>query len=101
MAKGSITVMLKPENNDRTILDFAQGGYLSIAVDSFITDRRASELTKHSIKFYQSYLKAFLDYCDSLAVTQIKQINHDFVRKYLLFLEGKWNPCAIHGSFRT
>ncbi len=34
--------MLKTENHDQTILDFAQGGYLRIAADSVIMDRNAA-----------------------------------------------------------
>ncbi|MEI7847433.1 MAG: tyrosine-type recombinase/integrase [Chloroflexota bacterium] len=87
--------------NDLTILDFAQGGNLSIAVDAFITDRKASGLTKQTIKFYQNYLTAFITYCDSLSIQNLKQINPDFIRRYLLSREGKWNPGGIHACFRS
>ena len=96
MATGSFTLMFKTKNDDLTILDFAQGGNLAIAVDAFMTDRKASGLTKHTIKFYQSYLTAFITYCDSLSIQNLKQINPDFLRRYLLSLEGKWNPGGIH-----
>ncbi|MEI7847432.1 MAG: hypothetical protein WCK35_16650 [Chloroflexota bacterium] len=46
--------MLKTKNDDLTILDFAQGGNLAFAVDAFMTDRKASGLTKHTNQFYQS-----------------------------------------------
>lgn len=93
--------MFKSEFNNQTTLYFAQGGYLSISVESFITDRRAASLAKRTIKFYQNYLKAFLQYCDGLAITHVQEISADFLRRYLLSLEGKHNPGGVHAAFRT
>jgi len=94
--------MLKNNSiHNQTIPDFAQGGYLKIAFDSFIIDRRAAGLTKQSIEFYQGYLDAFLSYCNRQSVTHITQVTPDFIRRYLLSYEGIWKPGGIHASFRT
>ena len=94
--------MLKEKStDDLTTLSFAQEGYLSIAIGSFLTDRKAAGLSKHSIRFYQNYLAAFETYCSSQAITQVKQINPDFIRRYMISLEEKWNTGGIHACYRT
>ncbi len=93
--------MFKTDYHNQTTLEFAQGGYLSIAAESFITDRKAANLARHTILFYRNYLREFLAYCDGQAITHIQEISADFLRRYLLSLEGLHNPGGIHASFRT
>lgn len=61
--------MSKTDYHNQTTLEFAQGGYLSIAAESFITDRKAANLARHTILFYRNYLREFLAYCDGQAIT--------------------------------
>jgi len=93
--------MFNSEIHKQTTLDFAQGGYLSIAAESFITDRKAASLAKRTIKFYQNYLKAFLKYCEGLAVSHVQDISADFIRRYLLSLEGEHNSGGMQAPHVT
>jgi len=40
--------MLPPEQRDQTILQIAQGEYVALAAESFLTDRRAAGLAGQS-----------------------------------------------------
>ena len=95
--------MIRTETrNQRTLeIDFAQGGYLAIAAESFLTDRKASGLTLQSVEFYAFRLKDFIRYCDGQAVTLVQDITPDFLRRYLLALAEGHNAGGVHAAFRT
>jgi integrase/recombinase XerD len=93
--------MLVNETHNPTILDFAQGGNLAIAAESFLIDRKASGLAKRTTMYYNNYLNAIIKYCDGLAVTRVQEISPDFLRRYLISLEGSHNPGGIHAAFRA
>jgi hypothetical protein len=41
------------KNHDQTILEISQGDFIREKVDSFLIDRQARELSRHTLKFYR------------------------------------------------
>jgi len=67
--------------------EYPQGGFLGIAIDSFLTDRKAGGCAKSTLAFYAMHLRGYLAHCESQAVTQIEEINPEFLRRYLRAIE--------------
>ncbi|MFC2065227.1 tyrosine-type recombinase/integrase [Chloroflexota bacterium] len=83
-----------------TVLEYET--YIPILIDSFIIDRRAQNLSKGTIRFYQKKLKYFTDFCDSQAVNDLLQIDANLIRQFLLHLgESGHNPGGIHAMYRS
>ena len=93
--------MLDTKNRNHLTLDFLQGGYLAIAMESFLTDRKASGCAKKTVEFYALHLNQFTTHCDSHAITLIQEISADFLRRYLLAYSESHNPGGTHAAFRT
>jgi len=47
--------------HEQTILEFSQGDYISTTADSFLIDRQARELSRHTLKFYREFLRTFIE----------------------------------------
>lgn len=43
----------------QTILEISQGDYISAAADSFLIDRQARELSRHTLKFYRESRRGY------------------------------------------
>ena len=58
-------------------VDFAQGRYLALAAENFLTDRKASGKTKGTVENYQLHLAHFITYFDtqSLAHAQYSPVD--------------------------
>ena len=82
-------------------LEFAQGGFLEIAIESFLVDRKASGCARSTIAFYASRLKKFTSLCDQHAISLIQEISADFLRQYLLKCAEDHNPGGVHACFRS
>jgi len=93
--------MIQPNLQNRLTLDFAQGGFLDIAVDLFLTDRRASGLAVKTLEFYRFNLGGFIRHCSAQAVKTVQEITPDFLRRYLLLMGENHTPGGVHGAFRT
>ncbi|MEI7846669.1 MAG: tyrosine-type recombinase/integrase [Chloroflexota bacterium] len=78
-----------------------QESYLSGCLESFLADRKAAGRAPKTIKFYSSYLAVFVFYCEAQAITNIHQINPDFLRRYLLLFQKEHNPGGVHAAFRA
>jgi len=86
----------------RTFSVFAQETNLLIWIEAFLIDRKAQNLSKGTLKFYQDKLKLFMDYCDSQAISEIIQITPNNLRQFLLYLEEtNHNPGGIHAIYRS
>lgn len=72
---------------DRTITDFSQDSSILIWLEAFIIDRKAQGLSKGTIEYYQTKLGRFIAYCDTVAITNIGQLDPASIRMYLLWLE--------------
>ena len=87
--------------HEQTILEISQGDYINATADSFLIDRQARELSRHTLKFYREFLRTFIEYCNANSLTVIQQITPDFLRRYFLAFGEKHNPGGVHGAYRT
>src|SRR5688572_13672314 len=55
--------MFYPKIHEQTILEISQGDYVSVTAESFLIDRQARELSRHTLKFYREFLRTFIEYC--------------------------------------
>jgi len=86
----------------RTISTYLQDDYLLIWIEAFLIDRKAQNMSKGTLGFYQCKLKNFMDFCESKAVKNIMQITPSLLREYLLEFEAKGhNPGGCHTAYRT
>jgi site-specific recombinase XerD len=71
-------------------------------LEAFLIDRRAQNMTRGTLYFYQKKLELFTRYCDTQAVTHIHQVDAGVMRGFLLWLEGTGhNPGGCHAAYRA
>ena len=46
--------------HEQTILEISQGDHIEVTADSFLIDRQARELSRHTLKFYREFLRRFI-----------------------------------------
>lgn len=86
----------------QTALDFVEGRqYLAIATDSFLTNCRVKNLSKNTIKFYRAYLTSFQEYAEAQSISNIQEIDPDFIRHYILKFSEGHNPGGVHAAYRS
>jgi len=86
------TTMFYPKIHEQTILEISQGDCVSATAESFLIDRQARELSRHTRKFYREFLRTFIEYCNPNSLIFIQQITPDFLRRYFLAFGEKHNP---------
>jgi integrase/recombinase XerD len=86
----------------QTALDFMEGRqYLSIAIDSFLMNCKARNLSIHTIEFYRDYLSSFDQYSEAQSITNIQDIDPEFIRTYILAFSEYHNPGGVHAAYRS
>jgi site-specific recombinase XerD len=70
--------MFLNKNHEQTIIKISQGNFITSAIDSFLIDRQARELSQHTLRFYR-----------------------EFLRCYFLAFGEKHNSGGVHGAYRT
>lgn len=76
--------------------------YLEIWIQAFLSDRKAQNLTKGSLRFYRFNLDGFAAYCESQAVKKVSQITPNLLREFLLYLGDNGHKAGgIHGFYRS
>ena len=86
----------------QTALDFMEGKQnLAIAINSFLIDCKARNLSLCTVKFYRDYLSSFMGYAESCAISNIQEIDPDFLRSYILAFSDQHNEGGVHASFRS
>lgn len=94
--------MTEVKNHRRIIEKFDYDDYLITQIDGYLVACRARNLAVGSVLFYRQKLKEFTRFCDSQAVTNIRQIDGPLLRQYLLWLAAAGhNPGGVHGGYRT
>lgn len=69
---------------------------------AFLLDRKVSNLSPGTLKFYQKKSQLFIGFCDGQYIQDIADITPNVIRSYLLYLEEKGhNPGGIHAAYRT
>jgi integrase/recombinase XerD len=86
----------------QTALDFIEGRqYLEIAIAAFLADCKARNLSPNTIGFYQAYLASFAHYAQAQSLTNVRDIDPDFVRSYILMYSEGHNPGGVHAAYRS
>jgi site-specific recombinase XerD len=93
--------MFSHKNHEQTIIEFSQGDYIAITVESFLIDRQAAELSRHTLKFYRQFLIPFIAYCNAISLKYIREITPDILRRYFLAFAETHNPGGVHAAYRT
>jgi site-specific recombinase XerD len=93
--------MFLTKNHEQTILEISKGKYIAASVEAFLIDRRASELSKHTLEFYWHILNPFIEYCNASSIKFIGEITPDFLRHYFLAYAENHNPGGVHAAYRT
>src|ERR1041385_2690108 len=75
---GRKTAMFLSKSHKQTILVISHGDYINATANSFLIDRQARELSKHTLRFYR-----------------------EFLRRYFLAFGEKHNPGGVHDAYRT
>jgi integrase/recombinase XerC len=70
----------------RTFSLLSQEHYIELAIDSFIRDRKASNLSPLTLKSYKSKLHLFTNYCEQQEIKYVTQITADTIRSYMLYM---------------
>jgi site-specific recombinase XerD len=89
--------MFLAKNHEQTILEISHGDYINATADSFLIDRQARELSKHTLRFYREFLRTFIEYCNTNSLTFVQEITPDFLRRYFLAFGEKHNPDELWG----
>jgi site-specific recombinase XerD len=88
--------------NRQTALDFIEGRqYLGVAINSFLTDCTARNLSKNTVKFYKDYLSSFEKYAESQFISNIMDIDPAFIRSYIIMFSEDHNPGGVHAAYRS
>lgn len=93
--------MFFTKNHVQTILEISQGGYISATTDSFLIDRQARELSKHTLRLYREFLRPFIEYCNANSLGFIREITPDFLQRNFFAFGEKHNPAGVHAAYGT
>ena len=71
-------------------------------INAFLVDRKAQNLSKTTLYFYQKKLQLLKRFAQREHITTIAELTPDALRRYLLWLEETdHNAGGIHGCYRT
>jgi len=95
------SIYISPSHK-QTALDFIEGRqYLEIAITAFLMDCKARNLSKRTIEFYRDYLTSFANYAQAQSISNLGEIDPDFVRSYILMFGEGHNPGGVHAAYRS
>jgi site-specific recombinase XerD len=87
---------------DRTPLKLSIETNILIWLEAFIIDRKAQGLSRGTIEYYQTKFNKFIQYSESVAITNIDQIDSTAIRMYLFWLQQEGhNQGGIHACYRA
>ena len=71
-------------------------------MQAFIVDRKTSQVSRHTIAFYNVEFRRFLSFCEGVRVREIESISAEMLRAYLLHLtETGRNPGGVNAGYRA
>jgi integrase/recombinase XerD len=75
---------------------------IAVCIATFLSDRRAQNLSSGTVHFYDVKLKVFMQFCNAQLYTTLADLTPDSIRSFLLQLrEQGHNPGGIHCYYRT
>lgn len=88
--------------DQRPISEIVQDDYLLTWIEAFLVDRKAQNMSKGTLQYYQKKLRHFSNFCEGQAVKNISQITPTLLREYILDFESKGhNAGGCHQAYRT
>ncbi|MEP0806739.1 MAG: tyrosine-type recombinase/integrase [Chloroflexota bacterium] len=78
-----------------------QDEYLPILAETFLITRKAEGKTAATVRYYQNHLRIFLAWCEAQAVTQVRDVTPDLLRRFLLAMAERHNAGGVHGIYRV
>jgi site-specific recombinase XerD len=83
-------------------LDIYQSDDLRKWIGIYLHACRSRNLASGSIEFYGKKLNAFVQFCLKYEITNISQINAEYIRQFLIVLEeGGHRPAGVHCYYRS
>lgn len=95
---------MEVEKNIQGIVEVltAQEADLLIAIEAFLSDKKAQNLSPATLRFYREKLISFAEYCQGKVIRNITQITANDLRQYMFYLEENGhNPGGCHAAYRT
>ena len=93
--------MFSPNIHEQTIIENSQGDYIATTAESFLVDRQAGCLSRHTLKFYRQFLYPFIEHCHANSLNFIREITPDILRRFFLSFSETHNPGGVHAVYRT
>jgi len=93
--------MFSSKIHEQPIIEFSQGDYIAVMVESFLVDRKSAGLSQHTLKFYRQFLNPFILYCNATSLNLTGEISPDILRRYFLVFAETHNPGGVHATYRT
>lgn len=85
-----------------TITNAVFSDHLETWCEAFLIDRKASNMSPGTLRFYIMKLRLFTIFCDTQVITTIGQVTPEIIRRYLLWLANTGhNPGGIHAGYRA
>jgi integrase/recombinase XerC len=90
------------QQNKTSIPSLYQSYDLREWAEMFIHACRSRNLAIGTIEFYTKKLKAFIEFCADIAITDINEIRPETIRHFLIYLEERHHkPGGIHCYYRV
>jgi len=80
---------MKPKAEKTNGLTLKGKTELALTIQSFLLDRRAMNVSKGTLHFYNAKMGVFSDYCTDVGTESIPQITPTLLREFLLYLKDK------------
>lgn len=75
--------------------------YLLVWIEAFLIDRKAQNVSRGTLVFYQRKLSLFSKYCEGQQVKSISQITPTLLRDFLLQLSEHHSAGGVHAVYRS
>jgi hypothetical protein len=66
--------------------------YLPILAQTFLIAQQAEGRSVSTLEYYREKINPFLEYCESQAVTQIRDVTPDLLRRFMFKIGETHNP---------
>lgn len=75
--------------------------YLAVWIEAFLIDRKARGMSKNTILFYTRKLRQFSEYADAQAVKHVGEMDAQFLREFIIWMQAGHNPGGVHAAYRA
>lgn len=76
--------------------------YLSTMFEDYLKAKKIEGLSEGTLEIYHRNLKNFIDYCDTVLIKNVTQVDVGLIRDYMNFMTGNGhNPGGCHQAYRS